>query len=124
MSDQLTISVTHTGGCTAVVALNGELDLRTVLQAREVLCAQVDAGVHRLVVDLSGLRFIGLLGAHLLWDIQVLLIARGGSMALACPQRRVARALQLTGTDQRIPVYDSLGGAVSGRVRLMERRAR
>jgi anti-sigma B factor antagonist len=124
MSEQLTFSVTPAGASTAVAALNGELDMRTVLQAREVLCGQVDAGVHRLVVDLSGLSFIGLLGAHLLRDIQALLNARGGSIALACPQRRVARALQLTGTDQRIPVYDSVDSAVFGRVCLTERRVR
>lgn len=64
MIDQLAVSVTPAPGPgrTVVVALKGELDHRTVLQARDVLCAQVDAGVHRLVVDVSGLGFIEVLG--------------------------------------------------------------
>lgn len=117
MSDQLTVSVAAARGHTVVVALRGELDHRTVLLARDALCAQVDAGVHRLVVDLSGLGFIELLGAHLLRDIQTMLMARGGTMALACPQRRVIRVLELTGIDQLIPVYDSIGGAARGQLR-------
>jgi hypothetical protein len=51
-----------------------------------------------------------------LLDTQAVLIAQGGSMALARPQRLVARVLQLTGTDQYIPVYDTVSGAVRGRV--------
>lgn len=118
MSDQLVISTAAAYGGTVIVALDGELDLLTVQRAQEVLCDQVEAGARRLVADLSGLRFIGTLGTRLLLDVQALLMAQGGSIALARPQPQVARLLQLTGADQRIPVYDSIGAAVRGQVPL------
>lgn len=119
MSDQLAISMAAAYGGTVVVALDGELDLLTVQRAQEVLCDQVEAGARRLVADLSGLRFIGTLGTRLLLDVQALLMAQGGSIALARPQPQVARLLQLTGADQRIPVYNSISAAVRGQVPLL-----
>ena len=121
-SEQLTISTAAAHGGTVVVALHGQLELRTVQQARDVLAVHVAAGVRRIVVDLSCLQFMGTTGARALLDTQTLLLAQGGSMALARPQRLVARVLQLTGTDQCIPVYATVSGAVRGRVP-MPRRA-
>jgi anti-anti-sigma factor len=115
-SEQLTISTVAAHGRTFVVALRGQLDVRTVQQARDLLAVQVAAGMQRMVADLSGLQFMGVTGARALLDTQAVLIAQGGSMALARPQRLVARVLQLTGTDQYIPVYDTVSGAVRGRV--------
>jgi anti-anti-sigma factor len=118
---QLTISTAAAHGCTVVVTLHGQLDLRTVRQAQETLSAHIAAGVHRVVVDLSYLQFMAVAGTRALLETQTLLMARGGSMALACPQPLVARVLQLTGIDQQIPIYDTTGGAVRGRVPIPSR---
>jgi anti-sigma B factor antagonist len=115
MGDQLTVSVSSVDGCT-VVALAGESDVNTVRLVQEALAAQVKARACRVVVDLSGLRFIGSLGMCVLLETQEALMARGGSLALACPQRVVARMLELSGIDQRVPVYGSIGEAAAGRV--------
>lgn len=120
-SEQLAISTAAAHGGTVVVILHGQLDLRTVQQARDVLALHVTAGVRRIVVDLSCLQFMGMTGARALLDTQALLLAQGGSMALARPQRLVARVLQLTGADQYIPVYDTISGAVRGRVPIPSR---
>ena len=118
---QLAISVRAGRGGTVVVALHGELDVPTVQRAWDVLCAQVEAGSRRIVVDLSCLQFMGVAGARVLVETQALLIAQGGSMALACPERPVARVLQLTGADQRIPVYNTVSSAIRGRIPLPSR---
>lgn len=120
-SEQLAISVRAGRGGTVVVALHGELDARTVQHAWDVLCAQVEGRVRRIVADLSRLQFIGVAGARALLETQALLMAQGGSMALASPQRPVARVLQLTGADQRIPVYNTVSSAIRGRVSLLSR---
>lgn len=117
MDAHLSASMSAADGC-AVVALHGESDASTVDEIREVLAAQVATGVPRVVVDLSALRRMPVLGAHALVQIQEALMARGGSMALACPQRPVARVLELTGADQRVPVYGSVGRARTGSVLL------
>jgi anti-sigma B factor antagonist len=118
---QLTISTAAARGGTAVVRLHGQLDLRTVPQAQETLSAYVATGVQRVVVDLSYLQFIAVAGTRALLEAQTLLMTRGGWMALARPQPIVARVLQLTGADQQLPVYDTIGGAVRGRVPMPSR---
>ena len=45
-------------GTTAIVRLAGELDLATAPALRDRLCAAIDAGRHRLVVDLSAVSFL------------------------------------------------------------------
>jgi anti-anti-sigma factor len=115
VTDQLVVSVSVRERCT-VVALCGESDMNTVGQVRDVLAAQVRSGTRRVVLDLSGLRFMGSLGMHALLGAEEALTARGATMALVCPQRPVARVLELTGTDQRIPVYDSLKHAAEGQL--------
>lgn len=120
-SEQLTISTAAAHGGTVVVTLHGQLDVRTVPQARDMLAFQVTAGVRRIVVDLSGLEFMGIAGARVLLNTQALLLAQGGSMAVARPQRLVARVLQLTGADQYVPVYATISGAVRGRVPMPSR---
>jgi hypothetical protein len=57
---------------------------------------------------------------HALLDAQTALIARGKTVALAGPRPLVARVLQLTGVDQRIPVYEHMKEAVAGWVALPE----
>ncbi len=49
-------------------------------------------------------------------EAQEAVMERGGTLALACPQRVVARALELTGIDQQVPVYESVRAAVAGLV--------
>jgi anti-sigma B factor antagonist len=100
-------------GC-AVVAPSGESDVHTVGFVREVLASQAEVGVRRVVVDLSGLEFMDCAGMRELLQAHRMLLERGGSMALACPGRVVARVLQLTGVDQRIPVYSSVHDAAAG----------
>ena len=115
MGDQLTVSVSSVDGC-MVLTLAGELDVSTVGRWRDVLAGLVEAGPDRVVVDLSGLRLMEPRGVHVLVEAQEALMARGGSMAVACPNGMVARVLGLTGADQRIPVYGSVRAAVRGNV--------
>lgn len=117
MGDQLTVSVSSVDGC-AMVALAGESSVSTVSQWRDVLAGLVEAGPDRVVVDLSGLRSVAAAGAHVLVEAQEALMARGGSLAVACPDGAVTRVLGMTGADQRIPVYGSVREAVRGNVPL------
>ena len=111
--DQLRVSVTS-GDSYTVVALTGESDVYTYDQLRGALEAEVTRGVALLVVDLSGLEFMDSTGVQVLLDIRVMMNDRGGQLALAQPQNTVARVLNLVGADQLIPVYASVGEAVSG----------
>jgi anti-anti-sigma factor len=107
MADQLFMSVSTIAACT-VMALSGESDVNTVGFVREFLATQVAVGERQVVVDLSGLEFMDCAGTQELLQAHRALLERGRSMALACPGRVVARVLQLTGVDQRIPAYSTM----------------
>jgi anti-anti-sigma factor len=62
-------------------------------------------------VDLSSLTFMESTALQVLVSIRALLAVRGGTLLLVAPQPVVARILELTGTDQLIPVYDRLADA-------------
>lgn len=76
-------------GC-PVVALRGDVDVNTAGQVRQVLAGKVKAHPHRVVVDLSGLRYMDSAGIHALLDAQADLMARGGSLAVGRPGPVVA----------------------------------
>ena len=64
----------------------------------------------RVIVDLSGVCFIGSLGVHVLLDA-ARVRRRGGSLSLVSPEPIVARMLSLTGAGELIPVYPDLAEA-------------
>ena len=107
------MSVTS-GDSYTVVALTGESDVYTYDQLRGALKAEVTRAAALLIVDLSGLEFMDSTGVQVLLDIRVMMNDRGGKLALAQPQNTVARVLNLVGADQLIPVYASVGEAVTG----------
>jgi anti-sigma B factor antagonist len=95
-----------------LVSLGGECDITMAPQLLAVL-AQIPPGRHRVVLDLSRLRFIDAAGVHALLDAQKALTAREGSLALAAPQRIVGRVLEITGADQIIALYEHVAQATA-----------
>ena len=111
--DELRISVTA-GTAHTLVTLEGECDLNTGRQLRDVLTSEVSRGAQRLIVDLSALTFMDSTGMQVLLSTRSVLAVRGGTLVLAAPQPVVARILELTGANKIIPVYDSLEDAQTG----------
>ena len=102
----MTAGTAHT-----LVTLDGECDLNTGRQLRDVLTSEVSRGAQRLIVDLSALAFMDSTGMQVLLSIRAVLAVRDGTLVLVAPQPVVARILELTGADQIIPVYGSLEDA-------------
>jgi anti-sigma B factor antagonist len=119
--DQLRVSVTN-GDSYTVIALAGESDVYTYDQLRGALESAAAQGVSLLIVDLSGLEFMDSTGVQVLLDIRVMMINRGGKLALASPQNTVARVLNLVGADQLIPVYANVEEARAGTQLCLARR--
>ena len=110
--DQLKVSVRAEGSCT-LVTLTGESDANTRQLLRDLLESEAPPDAHRLIIDLSGLRFIDSAGVHALIEVRAVLRDRGGELALVAPQPVVARVLNLIGADQLIPVYADLAAALA-----------
>ncbi|GAB3465470.1 STAS domain-containing protein [Actinophytocola sediminis] len=112
-SDLLTVGVDARGSA-VVVSVRGELDLATVPVLREQLTglSELASVPSPLVVDLSGLTFIGSAGLALLVDLNNQCVERGVLLALVATGSVVPRAIQVTALDQVFSVHASLDDAL------------
>jgi anti-sigma B factor antagonist len=87
-------------GDAALVTISGELDLSTSPElVNAAVMAMKEDGVHRLVVDLAGLRFIDSSGINALIEIRNESQRSNVALRLADPSPRVTEVLRLTAVD-------------------------
>jgi anti-anti-sigma factor len=102
---------TAEGGAWAIVSVRGEIDVSTAGSLEDALRACL-ASSGRVIIDLSGVRFMDSTG------LNVLMRAQSGSsdepahvLRLAAVPERVSKLLRLTQLDQVFPVFDSVTAA-------------
>jgi anti-sigma B factor antagonist len=94
-------------------AWTGEVDLLTEPLLREKLAEAIDVASHHLVIDLSGVHFLGSIGLQILIELRdaqrdtwrQLVIVTGNN-------RMVTRPLQITGLDCKFDLHADLATAV------------
>ncbi|MFP5219017.1 MAG: STAS domain-containing protein [Actinomycetes bacterium] len=93
-------------GDTAVLELAGEADISSVarlsMRVRDLVCGDV----RHVVVLGRQLAFLDLAALDVLLDASAALGARGGSLVLQSPSRRVRRLVELLQLDGQLPVRD------------------
>lgn len=97
----------------AVVRPRGDVDTGTVARLRGELAEQVAGGARHVVLDLSGVDFLGSSGLALLVEQREAATAREGALCLVAVPRAVARPLQITGLGGLFPTYDDVDAAVA-----------
>jgi anti-sigma B factor antagonist len=104
---------TRTQGEYTVLEVSGEVDVYTAPALRDRIADLLDAGQHRLVVDLGGVEFLDSTGLGVL--VAGLNRARevGGSLLLVCPQERVLKLFRITGLDEVFTVHGTVDDAVA-----------
>ena len=95
-----------------VVSLAGELDLYNAHEVREALLECCAESPDRLVVDLSGVKFIDSTALGVLIEARTRLENRRGFL-LAAPGLETKRALEISGLDRHFTVHDSLDDALA-----------
>jgi anti-sigma B factor antagonist len=95
-----------------IVSLAGELDLYNAHEVREALLELCAEGPNRLVVDLSGVKFIDSTALGVLIEARTKLENRRGFL-LAAPGLETKRALEISGLDRHFAVHDSLDAALA-----------
>jgi anti-sigma B factor antagonist len=106
--------ITRSDGST-VVSLAGELDLYNAHEVRETLlecCAETPT---RLIVDLSGVKFIDSTALGVLIEARTRMPNRRGFL-LAAPGLETRRALEISGLDRHFTVHETLDEAHSATV--------
>jgi anti-anti-sigma factor len=110
--DDTSLTVTTAeGGAWAIVSVRGEIDVSTAGSLEEALRACL-ASSGRVIIDLSGVRFMDSTGLNVLIRAQ-----SGGAeepapvLRLAAVPERVSKLLRLTQLDTVFPVFDSVTAA-------------
>jgi anti-anti-sigma factor len=88
---------------TVVVAVPGELDIANAAAVEAALLAADASGADEIVVDLSGLRFMGSVGLRLLLEADERAQARGRRLTLRA-SAPVQRIIDLAGLTATLPV--------------------
>jgi anti-sigma B factor antagonist len=93
-----------------VVSLAGELDLYNASTVREALLACCAETPERLIVDLSGVKFIDSTALGVLIEARTRMPNRK-SFLLAAPGLETRRALEISGLDRHFAVHESVDQA-------------
>lgn len=98
-------------GETTIFYVKGELELFTASDFRLEVEGFAESAVRRLVIDLSGVRFIDSAGIAALLAVAKRL-RTACSVALVAPEACCRRALELVQIPRLIPTYDTLEEAL------------
>ena len=91
----------HTQGTSAVIRLDGELDLASATDVMELVTTALDErGVRDLTLDLDKLVYCDSSGLNALLYAQNACEQRGAALTLANPIDRIRRILDITGVDE------------------------
>jgi anti-sigma B factor antagonist len=97
----------------AVVRPVGDVDTATASPLRTAIAQQVQAGARHVVLDLSGVEFMGSAGLALLIAEREAAISREGELRLAGVPRTAGRALSLTGLTELFDTYPDADAAAA-----------
>ena len=111
MSDLFSVTSERVGDA-GVLIVSGEVDIFTAPQLKERLVEQFDAGVTRLVVDLTAVTFIDSTALGVLIGGVRRVNGAGGVMALVVDSRPVERVLGITGLDRVFSMYHTRAEAL------------
>ena len=101
LTDGLELSCNHEDGGVVVYAL-GELDAASSVRLRRLLTDLIRLRTQRIVVDMSGVRFMDSSGLGALLANRVAAEGIGLTFGIANPSAQVARVLEITGTYDRL----------------------
>ncbi len=109
-------AIVRTIGGVPVLEVGGEIDLATSERFREALGEAVsENGGGLLIVDLTGVRFMGADGGSVLEESTEEFRENGGEIRLAVSSHEVKTVLRLTGAEDRFTLYpDAFSAANEG----------
>ena len=94
-----------------VVRVSGEIDMSTTPGLIDRVRPLAESGPRGMVVDLSGVGFMGAAGLHVLERLQSTLRRRGGELAVAAPGGIALRVLEITESTETLGVVPTVEAA-------------
>ena len=113
----LSIAVESIGGRAVVLRLAGELDMVTAPGFAEQVQTHVtdrdeDGRAVALILDLSGITFLGSAGLAVLAEARNLALARAVDVRVVAQSRTVLRPMEVTGLDKVLTVVPDVATAI------------
>ncbi|MFD0207136.1 MULTISPECIES: STAS domain-containing protein [Saccharothrix] len=108
---QLGLDVRTAGDGVTVLAVSGEVDMLTAPQLRADALRHLDDG-RTLVLDLSGVSFLGSAGLAVLVEASQQAKRRGAEFRVVAVERAVTRPLVATGLGEVFSVFESVDQAL------------
>lgn len=96
-----------------VVEVNGEIDVHTGPQLRDVLAELIRTGHHHLVVDLERVGFMDSTGLGVLIGALARLRPHDGSLRVVATHERIVQIFRITGLTKVFPLHPSVAAAVA-----------
>ncbi|MGH3615096.1 MAG: STAS domain-containing protein [Pseudonocardia sp.] len=111
--DQLTVvvSVDRGTGAATVLTVEGEVDMQTTPVLRRRIGEAFNGDPTHLIVDLSGVEFIGSHGLAALLDAQERAGVEGRGLAVVAGTRAARRPIEISGLAQVLNLCDDLDQA-------------
>ena len=100
------IELVDLGETTAIVKLDGRLNMVSAPAFRDAVTGAVEAGKVRIAVDLTGVDFIDSSGLGALISGLKTTRQAGGDLRIASPNDQVRLVLQLTNMERLLTAYD------------------
>lgn len=110
-AQMISIDVAERDGAT-VVSVGGEVDMVTTPRLHACLQDRLARTPERLVIDMSGLSFLGSSGLAVLVESLEDARTRGTELRLVCNSRQVVRPLEATGLTELFQTYSDLDSAL------------
>ena len=107
--DVITLSTAQGEDGVVTVTVVGEVDTFTAPVLRSSLDTQLEQSPRELVIDLSGVQFLGSAGLAVLVETQKAARAREVDLRLIATTRAVTRPLEVTGLIDLFTIVDSAG---------------
>ena len=97
-----------------VFVLQGRIDTQGAGDMDLALQAAVSQGKHKMVLDMTEVRYISSAGLRTLADVHSKNREAGGDLKLAALTLRVMRVFQIIGFDKFFDIYDTVDAALAG----------
>jgi len=107
--DVITLSTQMGADGAVTVKVVGEVDTFTAPVLRSSLDSQLEQSPRELVIDLSGVQFLGSAGLAVLVETQKAARSRDVALRLIATTRAVTRPLEVTGLIDLFTIADSAG---------------
>ncbi len=100
-------------GRTSVIAVAGELDIRTAPDLKAAIGGAVDRGARVIVLDLTDTTFVDSMGLSVFIGAVKRLQPLGGRLAVVTTEPHTTKTFAITGLDRVFPVVETRTAALA-----------